>query len=76
MSIAAHARQKWSPEQRAAVESSYCYGDPLPFPPSSTVLESHLRLELMESIPKPIQLQCKKYGMFDSMGILVRAMRE
>eukprot|EP00975_Prorocentrum_lima_P023753 4998148-Prorocentrum_lima.AAC.1 len=30
----------------------------------------------MESMPRPIQLQCRKYGIFDSMGILVRAMRE
>eukprot|EP00975_Prorocentrum_lima_P055899 11719125-Prorocentrum_lima.AAC.1 len=82
MSIVAHARHKhdewleWSPDQRAAVGSSYCYGDQLPFPPRSTVLESHLRIELMESIPKPMQLQCKKHGMFDSMGILVRVMRK
>eukprot|EP00975_Prorocentrum_lima_P014290 3036798-Prorocentrum_lima.AAC.1 len=31
-----------------------------------TVLESHLRIELMEAIPKHIQVQCKRYGVFDS----------
>eukprot|EP00975_Prorocentrum_lima_P066872 12911722-Prorocentrum_lima.AAC.1 len=30
----------------------------------------------MESIRKPIQLQCRKYGIFDSIGILARVMRE
>eukprot|EP00975_Prorocentrum_lima_P032144 6751628-Prorocentrum_lima.AAC.1 len=30
----------------------------------------------MEAVPKPIQAQCMKYGIFDSIGILVRAMRE
>eukprot|EP00975_Prorocentrum_lima_P048554 10157706-Prorocentrum_lima.AAC.1 len=30
----------------------------------------------MEAIPKNIQFQCKKYGIFDSVGILVRVMRE
>eukprot|EP00975_Prorocentrum_lima_P069858 12928729-Prorocentrum_lima.AAC.1 len=40
MNIVAHARQKhdewlhWSPEQRAQVGSSYCYGDQFLFPPS------------------------------------------
>eukprot|EP00975_Prorocentrum_lima_P027831 5852431-Prorocentrum_lima.AAC.1 len=54
MNIVEHARQndnrwlEWSAEQRVAVESSYCYGDQLPFPPSGTVLESHLRIELMD----------------------------
>eukprot|EP00975_Prorocentrum_lima_P066106 12907300-Prorocentrum_lima.AAC.1 len=61
MNIVTHARQQhaeclgWTPEQQAAVDSSYCYGDQLPLPPSSTVLESHLRIELMEALPKPIQ---------------------
>eukprot|EP00975_Prorocentrum_lima_P032903 6907922-Prorocentrum_lima.AAC.1 len=30
----------------------------------------------MEAIPKSIQMQCKQYGIFDSIGILVRVMRE
>eukprot|EP00975_Prorocentrum_lima_P026048 5476974-Prorocentrum_lima.AAC.1 len=30
----------------------------------------------MEAIPKSILFQCKKYGTFDSVGILVRVMRE
>eukprot|EP00975_Prorocentrum_lima_P027405 5758646-Prorocentrum_lima.AAC.1 len=63
------------PEQQCDVESSYCYGDQLPIPPSSTVLYSHLRIELMEAMPKPIQVQCRNYGTFDSIGILVRVMR-
>eukprot|EP00975_Prorocentrum_lima_P052182 10930704-Prorocentrum_lima.AAC.1 len=30
----------------------------------------------MEAIPNNIQFQCKKYGVFDSVGILVRVVRE
>eukprot|EP00975_Prorocentrum_lima_P001883 409663-Prorocentrum_lima.AAC.1 len=30
----------------------------------------------MEAIPKNIQFQCKKYGVLDNVGILVRVMRE
>eukprot|EP00975_Prorocentrum_lima_P052398 10982423-Prorocentrum_lima.AAC.1 len=30
----------------------------------------------MEAIPNNIQAQCKKYGIFDSVGIPVRVMRE
>eukprot|EP00975_Prorocentrum_lima_P008616 1840106-Prorocentrum_lima.AAC.1 len=30
----------------------------------------------MEAIPKNILVQCKRYGVFDSVGILVRVMRE
>eukprot|EP00975_Prorocentrum_lima_P021670 4565268-Prorocentrum_lima.AAC.1 len=30
----------------------------------------------MEAIPNNIQVQCKRYGVFDSFGILVRVMRE
>eukprot|EP00975_Prorocentrum_lima_P055930 11724744-Prorocentrum_lima.AAC.1 len=30
----------------------------------------------MEAIPKPIQAQCKKYGIFDSIGIILQIMRE
>eukprot|EP00975_Prorocentrum_lima_P019483 4103614-Prorocentrum_lima.AAC.1 len=42
MNMVAEARQthdrwlKWSPDQRAQVERSYCYGDQLPFPPGGT----------------------------------------
>eukprot|EP00975_Prorocentrum_lima_P055382 11616005-Prorocentrum_lima.AAC.1 len=68
MSIVDEARQKhdkwllWIADERAKVESSYCYGDRIPFPVSGTVLESHLRIELMEAMPKHIQHQCKTYG--------------
>eukprot|EP00975_Prorocentrum_lima_P060386 12662109-Prorocentrum_lima.AAC.1 len=30
----------------------------------------------MEAIPETIQAQCKTYGIFDNIGILVRVMRE
>eukprot|EP00975_Prorocentrum_lima_P003940 859311-Prorocentrum_lima.AAC.1 len=30
----------------------------------------------MESTPKPIRGQCKNYGIFGSVGIIVRVMRE
>eukprot|EP00975_Prorocentrum_lima_P054346 11399516-Prorocentrum_lima.AAC.1 len=43
---------------------------------NSTSNTSHLRIELMEAIPKTIQSQCKKYGVFDSVGIIVRVVRE
>eukprot|EP00975_Prorocentrum_lima_P068661 12921921-Prorocentrum_lima.AAC.1 len=58
-------------KKRANVESSYCYGDKLPFPAPGTVRGSHLHIELMEASPKKnIQAQCKKYGIIDSVGIL------
>eukprot|EP00975_Prorocentrum_lima_P026659 5604633-Prorocentrum_lima.AAC.1 len=84
MSIVDEAGQKhdqwlvWSPDQRARVDGSYCYGDKLPFPAPGTVLERHLRIELTEANPnKQIkQAQCRNYGIFDSVGILVRVMRE
>eukprot|EP00975_Prorocentrum_lima_P068415 12920570-Prorocentrum_lima.AAC.1 len=30
----------------------------------------------MDAIPKPIQVQCRNYGIFGSVGILVRVMRK
>eukprot|EP00975_Prorocentrum_lima_P063743 12893395-Prorocentrum_lima.AAC.1 len=30
----------------------------------------------MEAMPKHIQAQCKNYGLFDSIGVLVPVMRE
>eukprot|EP00975_Prorocentrum_lima_P048702 10189746-Prorocentrum_lima.AAC.1 len=61
MNIVDEARRKhdqwlgWTPDQKARVESSYCYGDSIPLPTSGIVLESHLRIELMEAIPNNIQ---------------------
>eukprot|EP00975_Prorocentrum_lima_P068603 12921614-Prorocentrum_lima.AAC.1 len=43
-----------------------------PFPNMAT----YLRIEIMEAIPKHIQSQCRNHGMFGTIGILVRVMRE
>eukprot|EP00975_Prorocentrum_lima_P052746 11055319-Prorocentrum_lima.AAC.1 len=65
MNIVDGARQKhdqwsrWTPEEKARGGSSYCYGDKMQFPTPGMVLESHLRIELMEAIPRNIQFQCK-----------------
>eukprot|EP00975_Prorocentrum_lima_P050365 10546167-Prorocentrum_lima.AAC.1 len=49
-------------------------GDELPNPPNGNTLENHLRVEIMEAIPRHIQLQCRTYGV--SIEILVGVMRE
>eukprot|EP00975_Prorocentrum_lima_P069201 12924928-Prorocentrum_lima.AAC.1 len=62
------------PEQQAAVDSSYCFGNEVPTPQHGNIIENHLRVDVMESIPKHIQLQRRNYGMFGTIGILARAM--
>eukprot|EP00975_Prorocentrum_lima_P059822 12544151-Prorocentrum_lima.AAC.1 len=52
------------------------FGDELPIPPIGNTLEDHLSVEIMEAIPRHIQLQCRSYGIFSTIEILVQVMRE
>eukprot|EP00975_Prorocentrum_lima_P037928 7981541-Prorocentrum_lima.AAC.1 len=51
-------------------------GDEVPIPPNGSTLENHLRVEILEAIPRHIQSKCKTYGVFSAREIIVRVIRE
>ena len=63
-----HARTRhdqWlqsSPSQRASLETAYILGDRKNIPEAQNAVESVLRTELLDAIPKPIAEACMKHG--------------
>eukprot|EP00975_Prorocentrum_lima_P006250 1346110-Prorocentrum_lima.AAC.1 len=65
-----------TPAQPAVREASFMFGDEFPIPPNGNTLDNHRRVDIVEAIPKHIQVKCKDYGIFSTVKIIVRVMRE
>eukprot|EP00975_Prorocentrum_lima_P010044 2141830-Prorocentrum_lima.AAC.1 len=52
------------------------FGDEFPIPPNGNTLEHHLRVDILEAIPRHTQSTCKTYGVFSIVKIIARVRRE